>query len=332
MSDLVQFPLEDYDRNAFSSFRTTNDYTPGNALAMMWFAQLAYEVDTSGANATAAKIDAIRTRFGFEPVTTFRGQAVSLRATFNTTGVFGERTDAVVLAFAGTDPAVLETVVTDFTPRIDPAKHTHTGFQAAFDAVIAHVDAAIALSRQSRKPLLVSGHSLGAALAALAALHAVQAGTPPMAVYGYGMPRVGNGDFQTAYNAALGRITYRHVHGRDIVARVPLNAMGYRHVGRVIACDADATFGAATLSPAESDEPDATLDYLRQLLPAVSLQGGANLLAGLALGGAPTQQTLLTAFSRMLQPPGLGPLGPWFRLLPPPIRDHLQDRYIKALS
>jgi hypothetical protein len=29
---------------------------------------------------------------------------------------------------------------------------------------------------------------------------------------------------------------------------------------------------------------------------------------------------------------GPGPYGSLFRLLPPPVRDHLQDRYIAALS
>jgi hypothetical protein len=33
-----------------------------------------------------------------------------------------------------------------------------------------------------------------------------------------------------------------------------------------------------------------------------------------------------------LPPRGNGPLAEWFRLLPPFIREHLQDRYIEALT
>src|SRR3954447_7914662 len=75
MSDFVQFPLADYDKAGFENFdASVSAFTVKNAYAMMWFAQLAYEVDTSGANSTASKIDTIRNLWGFNPVATFRAQ------------------------------------------------------------------------------------------------------------------------------------------------------------------------------------------------------------------------------------------------------------------
>jgi hypothetical protein len=96
MSDFVQFPLADYDKAGFANFDGgVSAFTVTNAYAMMWFAQLAYEVDPSGANSTAAKIDTIRNLWRFDPVTTFRAQSGGLPASFDTTGLYGERKDAV---------------------------------------------------------------------------------------------------------------------------------------------------------------------------------------------------------------------------------------------
>jgi triacylglycerol lipase len=348
MSDFVQFPEADYDRAAFSGFdATTGNFSLANAKAMMWFAQLAYEVDTAGNNGTAAKIDRIRQLWGFGPVTTFRGQRVALGASFDTTGVLGERPDAVVLAFAGTDPAVWETVATDFNLRIGPS-HVHVGFQAAMDAVAANVDAAVSLSQQSQKPLFIAGHSLGAALGILAARHAVDRQAAPRAVYGYGTPRVGDATFQGEYNnriaadgIGLGLVTYRLVHGLDIVARVPPAALSalvpgaqvnYVHVGRVLECGTRAKFVAANLSAQEANDPDVTPGYVMRLVQSAALHGVGGILGAFASGHLPTPQEFTAALFRNLPPRGHGPLADWLRLLPAPIREHLQDQYIDALT
>ena len=225
-------------------------------------------------------------------------------ASFDTTGVFGERADAVVLSFAGTDPAVWETLATDFNPRIGPG-NTHVGFQAAMDAAVNDVRAAIALSQQRNKPLFITGHSLGGALAALAARFAVAQNHAPRAVYAYGMPRTGDATFQAAYNGVLGEVTYRLVHGRDLVARVPPAAINYRHVGRVLQCSPAARFVAADLTAQPSNDPDVTLAYLQQIM---TIPGAAGALAGLIAGGI-GPQGLKTALGHLLQKPGHGPLG-----------------------
>jgi len=79
-------------------------------------------------------------------------------------------------------------------------------------------------------------------------------GSPPSAVYTFGMPRVGGERFEASYDAGLGALTYRLVHGIDLVARVP--PLPFRHVGRVLQSDAEAKFDEARpLSPIGSDDP-----------------------------------------------------------------------------
>ena len=72
-------------------------------------------------------------------------------------------------------------------------------------------------------PLFMAGHSLGAALALLAATRRA-----PTAVYTYGCPRVGN----AAFAAQLANVAvHRIVHGQDVVTAVPPEILGFRHVG-----------------------------------------------------------------------------------------------------
>jgi hypothetical protein len=158
--------------------------------------------------------------------------------------------------------------------------------------------------------LFVTGHSLGAALAGLAARFCESNGTRPRAVYGYGMPRAGGTRFQADYNGKLGQMTFRLVHGRDVVARVPMSGIGFRHVGRVLECESGSKLDPARLSPEVSDDPESAVGLAHTLV-----SGAEGLLSG-----------------HLLSPPGPGTFGPFFKFLPQPIRDHLQDCYYNALA
>ncbi len=67
--------------------------------------------------------------------------------------------------FCHTDPAVWETLATDFNIRLAEDTDTHIGFQAALDAARPEIDRAVAMGQKTGKPLYIVGHSLGAALA-----------------------------------------------------------------------------------------------------------------------------------------------------------------------
>ena len=81
----------------------------------------------------------------------------------------------MILAFAGTDPSVWQNLATDFNAR-PTANNKHTGFELAARAATPEIAQTTQISRQSQKPLFITGHSLGAALAVLAAEMAAAAG------------------------------------------------------------------------------------------------------------------------------------------------------------
>jgi triacylglycerol lipase len=336
MSDFVQFPEHIYEQagNVFIGFAGgAPQYARANARSLMWFAQLAYEVDSTGVHpAAAAKVERIRSKWEFGPVTQFRSHNIEVGSIFDTTGLFGERADAVVLAFAGTDLGVWETIATDADFKADD-DDIHAGFHKAANAVTDKVDAAVELSKQRQKPLFITGHSLGGALAILAARYAAkERNHAPRAVYGFGTPRVGGATFRDRYNDSLGDTTYRHVHGRDLVARVPMSFLGYRHVGHVLQVPTGAKFASGSMSANRSNEPDFTLDTLINTLSVLDPFKVALLLGRVAAGQVRIPEDVPRALASLLPPPGHGPLGQTFRLSPLAIREHLQDSYLAAFA
>lgn len=77
----------------------------------------------------------------------------------------------------------------------------------------------------------IAGHSYGAALSVLCAVD-LQYNFPARdyQVIIFGCPRVGNGAFKRSYDKRVFK-TLRVENGNDIVTKIPLALMGYRHVG-----------------------------------------------------------------------------------------------------
>jgi triacylglycerol lipase len=306
MTSFVEILPEEYDPEAFRGFTpSANGFELDNARALMWFSQLAYETHRP------PTIEAVRNKWVFTSVTPFIQQKTSPAGSFETCGLIGQRDKAVILAFAGTDPGIWRNLVSDFMPIPRAGSDIHDGFRVAAEAAQPQIDQAVQLCRQSGNPLFITGHSLGAALAALAALSAANAGMPPAAVYTFGMPRVGGPQFVASY-ASLSKVTYRLVHGIDLVARVPPGSTGgFHHVGHLLQCAAGAKFNKARLlTETDSDDPPLSAEFKN-----IFTRGIGSVLGGHILG-----------------PEGPGSFGPMFRFLPPEIRDHLQDSYWKALT
>jgi triacylglycerol lipase len=308
MSIFVQLPPADYSRTAFDQFRPLRaGFDLGDARAMMWMSQLAYETDSPQTIAEIAPL------WSFRPIEFVRAQARQI----DSRAIVGERTDCIVVAFAGTDPALGKNLMTDVDCRLTP-NDTHEGFQDAIDAAWPQVELNIAaLLQASPRPIFFTGHSLGAALAVLAADKVKDGSLRPAGVYTFGMPRAGGRLFKTRYNRIFGDCTYRLVFGGDTVPCIPdsVKVLGiateFQHVGRLLACKSGGRFDpAAPLSEKKSNEPrfvDGLRDNLRNTL--------RSLLA-----------------ERTFAPTGPGALGRLFALLPFGIRDHLPDRYLKALE
>jgi hypothetical protein len=98
--------------------------------------------------------------------------------------------------------------------------------------------------RDRYKPLLITGHSLGGALAALAGacFSVLNYSVPPVsAVYTFGQPRIGLHDFCDEYGRRMGRKLIRFVNKMDVVPRVPFQGVDYGDVGTLIHFDSSGT-------------------------------------------------------------------------------------------
>jgi Lipase (class 3) len=84
------------------------------------------------------------------------------------------------------------------------------------------------------RPLYITGHSLGGALAMLFAYRWSNPTIPIAGIYTFGQPRVGDAKFRRRYDVLLGARTFRVVNEEDIVPRVPGLLLGYRHAGQEV--------------------------------------------------------------------------------------------------
>lgn len=184
------------------------------------FSRLAYCADR-------AVLDSSLDHVGFEPIAIFDRRG--------TEGFLARGPAFSVLAFRGSDD--LRAWMTNLDAMPAPWRgggKAHRGFSEALEIVWPEVEAAL---KQAGSPLLFTGHSLGAALATLAASL-----IPEAKLITFGSPRIGDSGFRAAMARRPGTMR-RYVDNRDIVCRVPTARLGYRHVGEpwLIGPDGDVT-------------------------------------------------------------------------------------------
>jgi triacylglycerol lipase len=129
------------------------------------------------------------------------------------------------LVFRGTEQKPAD-VISDLAlsvPLLRKEPIVHRGFQHALDVVWDDIKPEI--EKLGNVPLFMTGHSLGAALATLAA-----ARHTPKAVYTFGSPLVGNHAFtETLKDVPIHRV----VDDLDGITFVPPSQLGYEHVGKL---------------------------------------------------------------------------------------------------
>ena len=233
------------------------------------------------------------------------------------------------LAYENDEPDKIERIlarwgtnwITDFNAHITMAGSAE-GYATAADAVWPQLKSLLGKRAAPNDKVYVTGHSLGGALAALAALQIKTAAVADFeAVYTFGMPRPGSLQFVSQYDqAGLGTRTYRLVDAFDIVPTVAPSFLNFHHVGRHLHCDRGGKFDAKALAAdASSDDPgfaEGAVKEVRDLLQGpvsqlLSLGQRLKLAAAVALGRASGNVAI--------------------EVLPPRVRDHLPDRYIGAL-
>lgn len=108
----------------------------------------------------------------------------------------------------------------------------HRGFTRAYFSVRDQIHDYIKTNAVSA--IVVTGHSLGGALATLCAVDLQYNFSDTVTFlesYTYGSPKVGNDGFRDSFNRRVPN-NYRFVHGMDIVPELPRWWQGYRHVDK----------------------------------------------------------------------------------------------------
>jgi hypothetical protein len=244
---------------------------PRNALVLARACELAYYDEPEGA-----------ARFRDE-----LGMSARLISIDNTQVYVAENDQAVVVAFRGSQaPTTLDGLKdwlltnannylivpegragTDFAAAGVGARF-HKGFLEALEAVWQPLSAAVGQALQSKdRPLYVSGHSLGGALALLAAWRFERGFVPVHEVVTFGAPMIGNQAASKAFEREFANKIFRYVDVEDLVPLLPsvsLVANEYCHCPAEVALSAAQAAAAVAaldaLKPAAAGAVESGLD------------------------------------------------------------------------
>lgn len=216
--------------------------------------------------------------------------------------------NTAIVAFRGTES------LGDWISNLNTLSRTksygivHRGFLNAFEIVKNELERV--LHTMSVNSILLTGHSLGGALATVAAAE-WQGSFPINGVYTYGQPAVGKQKFPSFIRENYNQKFFRFVNDDDVVPRVPPT---YKHVGRLFHFNSNGKLRDTTESLEFDSEPDdinmmteAEFDFLRAQLLERRAQQRAN-------GSSESLESSITE----------GIL--------PSIRDHSIDTYIRRIA
>ena len=133
-----------------------------------------------------------------------------------------------MLVFRGTQPDIKADIWTDVALTLHKTRdgEVHTGFRDAYREVQTQIHES--LIKIGKIPLYITGHSLGGALATVAAQDLEHKyGDQIAACYTFGSPRVGDGKYEDRIKVPF----YRIVNATDAVTLFPWFLGDYVHVG-----------------------------------------------------------------------------------------------------
>ena len=181
------------------------------------------------------------------------------------------QSDWLLVAFRGTQPDQWDDILADAKVAQVPwdTGAVHSGFAAAIADIWPALTATLNRLSATRS-VWFCGHSLGAALATLAAYRF----PTPHGVCTLGSPRVGDPTFATAFNAKLASKAFRYVNDQDVVTHVPPPVLApwlYTHVDprRFIAPDGTVSAGGPAIPHFFGDligRPQVLLESINGLL------------------------------------------------------------------
>ena len=144
----------------------------------------------------------------------------------------------------------------------DQGGNVHRGFKAALLEVWTDLEDYISSLQKNNLKIWITGHSLGAALATLAADRYGNV----QGLYTFGSPRVGDRDFKRDFKVKAHRI----VNNSDIVTKVPPSGM-FRHVGELKFIDSDGVIHDHT--GCGEEEKNENPEEFKNIFNALSLNG-----------------------------------------------------------
>lgn len=138
----------------------------------------------------------------------------------------------LVLAFRGTEASSIKDIKADIkavTKACETGGKIHSGFDEAYKQVALDIEGALNREECENTPLLITGHSLGGALATIAAKKITHRGGNA-ACYTFGSPRVGDEVWISNIKTPL----YRVVNAADCVTVLPPDADAINILGWLI--------------------------------------------------------------------------------------------------
>ncbi|MCP2258891.1 Lipase (class 3) [Streptoalloteichus tenebrarius] len=144
----------------------------------------------------------------------------------------------IITGFRGTEPAKIKDWLSDVNTPPSPGYggkgYVHHGFGAALQSIYPQVRQALEDLRDQDQTIWFTGHSLGGALAMLAAarLYFEKPNLRADGIYTFGQPRTCDRLLAAAHNEAFAARMFRFVNNNDIVPQLPPEP-AYHHVDAV---------------------------------------------------------------------------------------------------
>jgi predicted lipase len=165
-----------------------------------------------------------------------------------------EHEDFFTMAFRGTDELVdwldnFNLIVTPVLLLVEGEKldgYFHKGFWKATEDIwepllakyqqfqLEDRDKQKELKQKKVRPLFITGHSLGGAMATIAATKLIHQDLPFISTYTFGQPRTMTHNTARIINGKAENRFFRFQNNNDMVTRAPARAAGYSHVGSFV--------------------------------------------------------------------------------------------------
>lgn len=210
----------------------TTRYSPQNAYWLARAAELAYSRISEDNFASDKNVILNQLKSwsdGFQDVAVFDKNS--------TQGFVAKHRDLIIVAFRGSDEWQdwLDNLNLPAIPH--NLGRVHRGFQMALEDVWFEMLETVKSFKDNYQTLWITGHSLGGALATLAAAEQVVEDRPFNGVYTFGQPRCVDREMARNINLEAKSRIFRFQNNNDIITRVPQRIMGYSHVGTFLYID-----------------------------------------------------------------------------------------------